>query len=68
MIRVAAGEPLAFTQSQIARKGWAIECRINAEDPLRGFLPSTGRLVTFDRGISIAAVEGAAKRHLVTLD
>ena len=37
----------AFAQGEIARKGWAIECRINAEDPLRGFLPSTGRLVTF---------------------
>ena len=47
MIRVAAGEKLAFTQAQIARKGWAIECRINAEDPVRSFLPSTGRLVTF---------------------
>ena len=47
MIRVAAGEPLAFTQAQIPRRGWAIECRINAEDPQRGFLPSTGRLVTF---------------------
>jgi propionyl-CoA carboxylase alpha chain len=47
MIRVAAGEPLAFTQDQVRRVGWAIECRINAEDPLRGFLPSTGRLVTF---------------------
>jgi len=47
MIRVAAGEPLAFTQDQIKREGWAIECRINAEDPLRGFLPSTGRLITF---------------------
>jgi propionyl-CoA carboxylase alpha chain len=47
MIRVAAGEKLAFTQSQIARKGWAIECRINAEDPVRSFLPSTGRLVSF---------------------
>ena len=47
MIRVAAGEKLAFTQEQIARRGWAIECRINAEDPLRGFLPSTGRLITF---------------------
>src|SRR6187397_1047622 len=47
MIRVAAGEPLAFGQDQIARRGWAIECRINAEDPQRGFLPSTGRLVTF---------------------
>ena len=48
MIRVAAGEPLAFTQAQIARKGWAIECRINAEDPLRSFLPSIGRLVVFE--------------------
>jgi propionyl-CoA carboxylase alpha chain len=47
MIRVAAGEKLGFTQAQVARRGWAIECRINAEDPQRGFLPSTGRLVTF---------------------
>ncbi|MBC7732394.1 MAG: acetyl/propionyl/methylcrotonyl-CoA carboxylase subunit alpha [Bacteriovorax sp.] len=47
MIRVAAGEPLAFTQEQIPRQGWAMECRINAEDPYRGFLPSTGRLVNF---------------------
>ncbi|HEY5325104.1 MAG TPA: acetyl-CoA carboxylase biotin carboxylase subunit, partial [Caldimonas sp.] len=47
MIRVAAGEKLAFTQDQVPRQGWAIECRINAEDPQRGFLPSTGRLVTF---------------------
>ncbi|HEX2541175.1 MAG TPA: acetyl/propionyl/methylcrotonyl-CoA carboxylase subunit alpha [Caldimonas sp.] len=47
MIRVAAGERLAFTQADVARRGWAIECRVNAEDPLRGFLPSTGRLVTF---------------------
>ena len=47
MIRVAAGEPLAFEQGDIRRDGWAIECRINAEDPLRSFLPSTGRLVTY---------------------
>jgi propionyl-CoA carboxylase alpha chain len=47
MIRVAAGEKLAFAQGDIARRGWAIECRINAEDPVRGFLPSTGRLVVF---------------------
>ena len=47
MIRVAAGEKLPFTQAQVPRNGWAIECRINAEDPFRGFLPSTGRLVTF---------------------
>ncbi len=47
MLRVAAGEPLPFTQDQIPRRGWAIECRINAEDPFRGFLPSTGRLVRY---------------------
>ena len=47
MIRVAAGEPLPFTQEQIPRQGWAMECRINAEDPFRGFLPSTGRLVRY---------------------
>ncbi|QIL79890.1 acetyl/propionyl/methylcrotonyl-CoA carboxylase subunit alpha [Diaphorobacter sp. HDW4A] len=47
MIRVAAGEKLAFTQADVKREGWAIECRINAEDPFRNFLPSTGRLVRF---------------------
>ncbi|HVN43559.1 MAG TPA: acetyl/propionyl/methylcrotonyl-CoA carboxylase subunit alpha [Steroidobacteraceae bacterium] len=47
MIRVAAGEKLGFTQKDIQRRGWAIECRINAEDPFRNFLPSTGRLVKF---------------------
>ena len=47
MIRVAAGERLAFAQKNVQRTGWAIECRINAEDPLRGFLPSSGRLVKF---------------------
>ena len=47
MIRVAAGEALPFTQAQIPRQGWAMECRINAEDPFRGFLPSTGRLVQY---------------------
>ena len=47
MIRVAAGERLPFKQADVRRDGWAIECRINAEDPFRGFLPSTGRLVRF---------------------
>ena len=47
MIRVAAGERLSIRQSDIRRRGWAIECRINAEDPFRNFLPSTGRLVTY---------------------
>jgi propionyl-CoA carboxylase alpha chain len=47
MIRVAAGEKLPLTQADVKRNGWAIECRINAEDPFRNFLPSTGRLVRF---------------------
>ena len=47
MIRVAAGEKLSFTQEEVRREGWAIECRINAEDPFRNFLPSTGRLVNY---------------------
>ncbi len=47
MIRVAAGEPLPLKQADVKREGWAIECRINAEDPFRSFLPSTGRLVKF---------------------
>ena len=47
MIRVAAGEKLPLTQADVKRDGWAMECRINAEDPFRNFLPSTGRLVRF---------------------
>jgi propionyl-CoA carboxylase alpha chain len=47
MIRVAAGEKLPLEQKDVQRNGWAIECRINAEDPFRNFLPSTGRLVRF---------------------
>ena len=47
MLRVAAGERLPMAQKDVQRIGWAIECRINAEDPLRGFLPSSGRLVKF---------------------
>jgi len=44
MIRVAAGEPLGFKQADVQIDGWAIENRVYAEDPYRGFLPSTGRL------------------------
>ena len=47
MIRVAAGEPLPFSQADIRCDGWAIECRINAEDPFHSFLPSIGRLVRY---------------------
>ena len=47
MIRVAAGEKLRLTQADVKLKGWAVESRIYAEDPVRNFLPSTGRLVTY---------------------
>ena len=47
MIRVAAGEKLGFTQDEVKLNGWSIEARVYAEDPYRGFLPSTGRLITY---------------------
>ena len=47
MILSAAGEPLDLTQERIKLKGWAVETRIYAEDPVRDFLPSTGRLTTY---------------------
>jgi len=47
MIRVAAGEKLTIKQSDVKANGWAVESRIYAEDPYRGFLPSTGRLVRY---------------------
>ncbi|MEM8697195.1 MAG: biotin carboxylase N-terminal domain-containing protein, partial [Pseudomonadota bacterium] len=48
MIRVAAGEELPFAQDDITLTGWAVENRVYAEDPYRGFLPSIGRLVRYD--------------------
>jgi acetyl-CoA carboxylase biotin carboxylase subunit len=43
-IRIARGRPLRYSQENVRLNGWAIECRINAEDPDNGFLPSTGRI------------------------
>jgi acetyl-CoA carboxylase biotin carboxylase subunit len=43
-LRVAAGEPLTLRQADVAWRGWAIECRINAEDPFAGWLPSPGTI------------------------
>ena len=47
MIRIAAGERLAFKQGDVKLSGWAVETRVYAEDPSRNFLPSTGRLVRY---------------------
>ncbi len=47
MIRIAAGESLSFDQDDVRFDGWAMECRVYAEDPFRNFLPSIGRLVRY---------------------
>lgn len=47
MIRSAAGEPLNIKQEDVVVNGWAMEARVYAEDPLRGFLPSTGRITDY---------------------
>jgi len=65
MLRIAAGEKLPFGQDDIRLDGWAIETRVYAEDPLRNFLPSIGRLVRYrqpeDDGIRVdtGVYEGA---------
>ncbi|MBO8163137.1 MAG: acetyl-CoA carboxylase biotin carboxylase subunit [Brevibacillus sp.] len=46
-ILVAAGNPLSFTQEQVKLDGWAIECRINAENPAKNFMPSPGRITNY---------------------
>ena len=55
MIRVAAGEKLKLGQKDIGINGWAIENRLYAEDPYRGFLPSIGRLTTYRPPAEVAA-------------
>jgi 3-methylcrotonyl-CoA carboxylase alpha subunit len=49
-LRVASGEPLPRTQDELEIHGWAMEARLYAEDPAKGFLPSIGRLEAFDLG------------------
>ncbi|MDP3907489.1 acetyl/propionyl/methylcrotonyl-CoA carboxylase subunit alpha [Novosphingobium sp.] len=60
MIRVAAGEKLAMTQDDVKIDGWAIENRVYAEDPYRGFLPSTGRLVRYNPPVEGWTDDGSA--------
>ena len=52
MIRIADGEKLAFTQDDIKLEGWAMESRVYAEDPRRGFLPSTGRITRYQEPVT----------------
>jgi acetyl/propionyl-CoA carboxylase alpha subunit len=67
-IRVAAGEPLPLTQSQLSQRGHAIECRVYAEDPANGFLPSTGKLLQYiePRGPGIRLDSGFSAGDEVT--
>ena len=62
MIRVAAGEKLALTQDEIGINGWALENRLYAEDPYRGFLPSIGRLTRY-RPPEVVALDTHAVRN-----
>ena len=48
MLRVARGRELRYRQEDITMEGWAIECRINAEDPFMNFLPATGTITTIN--------------------
>jgi propionyl-CoA carboxylase alpha chain len=63
MIRVAAGEKLAFGQEDVTLNGWSVETRVYAEDPYRGFLPSTGRLVRYS-----PADPARSEDHVVRVD
>ncbi len=62
MIRIANGEPLTMTQDDVKLNGWAMECRLYAEDPYRNFLPSIGRLTRY-RPPEEVSVEGAIVRN-----
>src|SRR3954453_13889151 len=67
-VRVAAGEPLSFTQDDVALRGHAIECRIYAEDADAGFVPATGRLslVRFPAGEGVRVDHGVVEGQQVS--
>ncbi|MCB2126648.1 MAG: acetyl/propionyl/methylcrotonyl-CoA carboxylase subunit alpha, partial [Rhodobacteraceae bacterium] len=61
MIRVAGGEKLPFSQSDLKINGWAMESRLYAEDPYRGFLPSIGRLSRYRPPVEVATATGVVR-------
>lgn len=63
MIRVAAGKPLPFKQSDLKINGWAMESRLYAEDPYRGFLPSIGRLTRYRPPVEGETIGGGIVRN-----
>ncbi|MAT83533.1 MAG: 3-methylcrotonyl-CoA carboxylase [Gammaproteobacteria bacterium] len=66
-LRVAAGEPLPFAQEDLRWQGHAVEARIYAENPQRGFLPSTGRLLCFDVPDGVRVDSGVEAGDAVTV-
>jgi acetyl/propionyl-CoA carboxylase alpha subunit len=68
-IQVAAGLPLPFKQADLAQRGWAIECRIYAEDPAAGFVPAPGRIDTlrFPEGPGVRVDAGVYEGAEVSL-
>jgi len=66
-IRIAAGQPLSFTQAQVVINGWAIECRINAEDPLADFSPAPGKIKSYRSpgGIGIRVDSGVYSTYTI---
>ncbi|MEH3047470.1 acetyl/propionyl/methylcrotonyl-CoA carboxylase subunit alpha [Sphingomonas adhaesiva] len=65
-LRVAAGEPLPCTQDQLAIHGHAIEARLYAEDPAKGFLPSIGTLEAFDLGDDVRVDTGVEQGSIIS--
>jgi len=66
-IRVASGLPLSMTQEDVKPRGWAIECRINAEDPLNKFTPCPGKLKGYRSpgGVGIRVDSGVYTRYII---
>jgi acetyl/propionyl-CoA carboxylase alpha subunit len=67
-IRIAAGEPLPFSQDEIQQRGHAIECRVYAEDPAQNFLPSIGEIALYQRpsGPGVRVDDGIVSGTAVT--
>ncbi len=66
-IRIAAGLPLDFTQADVCLRGWAIECRINAEDPLNNFAPASGKIRGYRSpgGIGVRVDSGVHSQYTI---